>query len=325
MNRASSKSVSAVPLRVEQLTKTFGGLEAVKSISLALQPGELLSLIGPNGAGKTTLIRMLTGILQADGGNIFLHGRIRPDRGRISHDIGYCPQRIIVWKDLTCWEQLLLVAQMYKLPSNVATTRVSELLDMLNLCDKRDALASTLSGGMQRRLSIGLAMVHRPSILVLDEPEAGLDPQSRVLIRDTMHSLRKATQTSIIVSTHDMAEAQSISTRVAIMNHGHLLALDTPEALLKNAGSSHLVELRLENVPRSSINRFIFALEKLNTPMRESEQTVVLDSDSSDALVRPIRTIAAQEDVSIFELRHRRRTLEDVFLFLTRGSKKAAS
>lgn len=308
-------------MTVAALSKSFGDVNAVKSVSLALLTGELLALLGPNGAGKTTLMRMLTGILEPDSGEVVLYGHQNPGRALISRHIGYCPQRIIVWRDLTCFEQLMLMADMHRLPRQRAEARATELLGILNLEGKRHALARTLSGGMQRRLSIALAMVHSPGILILDEPEAGLDPQSRVLVRDTLNQLRVDTHTSIIVSTHDMAEAELISTRVAIVNRGELLALDTAPQLILDAGKSHLVELRLESASAKERDRLAASLKKLNVPMRVSEQTIALDSDAHGAIVRPLRTIAATENIRIAELRHRKRSLEDVFLTLTSPTK----
>ncbi|MBN2716334.1 MAG: ABC transporter ATP-binding protein [Deltaproteobacteria bacterium] len=308
------------PLRVQQISRTFGELLAVRHFSITIKSGELLSLLGPNGAGKTTLIRMLTGILRPDQGEVILDDTSQPGRREISRRIGYCPQRIIVWMDLTCLEQLTFAGELYGLSHRDARSRAMELLEIFNLSPKKNALAKTLSGGMQRRLSVALAMVHKPAILVLDEPEAGLDPQSRVLIRNVLHSLCRSDNTAVVLSTHDMAEAELLSDRVAIMNRGMLLAEGTPEALIAENGSAYLVEMRLTTAVPADIERLTHALGRLGAKMVAKDNTIILDSDASGALVRPVRTIAAAENVAITELRHRKRTLEDVFLSLTAGS-----
>ena len=313
----SPGSTSSTPLRVEKISKSFGDLRAVSGFTNGFHAGELMALLGPNGAGKTTLIRMLTGILKPDTGAVYLNDQIHPGRDVISRYIGYCPQRIIVWRDLTCFEQLVLMGNMYDLSGQGARARADELLKMFNLSAKKNALARTLSGGMQRRLSVALAMVHRPAVLVLDEPEAGLDPQSRVLIRNILHELSKAEGTAVVLSTHDMAEAELLSSRVAIMNRGQLLGDGTPAELIESAGSAWLLELRMETVSDTERHRLVAALGRLGARIDSKDKTILLDSDAQGALVRPVRRVAAEEKVGITELRHRRRTLEDVFLSLT--------
>ena len=324
MKKVNFMGEETSPMQVDSLSRAFGDIAAVQSVSLSLNRGELLSLLGPNGAGKTTLIRMLTGILQPDSGKVILHGVASPSRHQISQEIGYCPQRIIVWRDLTCLEQLMMLGAMYRLSDAVSRKRAIELLDIFELSAKKNALARTLSGGMQRRLSIALAMIHHPSVLVLDEPEAGLDPQSRVLVRHTLHQLCSNTNSTIVVSTHDMAEAESISTRVAIMHHGKLLGLGTAGEFIEKAGSSHLIELQLEDTSLEQRAKLTDALMRLGVTARAVKKKIVLDSDDSGALVRPVRTVAARAQVSISELRHRKRTLEDVFLNMTDSEKEVA-
>ncbi|MBN2344585.1 MAG: ABC transporter ATP-binding protein [Deltaproteobacteria bacterium] len=317
MKSNGTHTADVTPLRVDQITKTFGELKAVQSVTIGFHTGELMALLGPNGAGKTTLIRMLTGILKPDSGAVFLNENQHPGRDRISRSIGYCPQRIIVWKDLTCLEQLILMGKMYNLSRGSAVSRASELIELFNLTSKTNVLAKTLSGGMQRRLSVALAMVHRPAVLVLDEPEAGLDPQSRVLIRNVLHHLCTEEGTAVVLSTHDMAEAELLSSRVAVMHRGQLLADGSPAQLIQRAGSTYLVELRLEGSAKVDRERLISALGRLGARIDSNERTIFLHSDAQGALVRPIRTIAASERIVISELRHRKRTLEDVFLSLT--------
>lgn len=210
-------------LKVEHLEKKYGDLIAVNSISFEVYRGEIFGFLGPNGAGKTTTIKMMSGLLKPDKGQVFINS----DPKRKS--IGVCPQNIVIWENLTCHEQLVYMGQMYNISLAESKKCSKELLDALGLSDKKDKLAKTLSGGMQRRLNIALALVHSPLIVFLDEPQAGLDPQSRVLVRDYIRSIKQ--HTTVILSTHDMEEAEKLSDRVCIMDQGKILAIGTTKEL----------------------------------------------------------------------------------------------
>lgn len=221
-------------LTVRNLSKSFGPLRAVDALSFQVEPGEVFGFLGPNGAGKTTTISMVCGLLPPDGGAIELDGADlakEPDRRRA---LGYCPQSLVIWERLTCLEQLELVGRLYGLTRAAVRARAEVLLADLGLSDKARAQARTLSGGMQRRLNVALALVHDPEVVVLDEPEAGLDPQSRVLVRDYVRKL--ASKKTVVLTTHNMDEAERMSDRVAIIDHGKLLVLDTPAALRQRHG-----------------------------------------------------------------------------------------
>jgi ABC-2 type transport system ATP-binding protein len=222
-------------LKMEGLTKRFGELKAVDSLDLEVRSGEVFGLLGPNGAGKTTTISMVCGLLAADSGRVLLDGReIAGDR-LARRSMGYCPQRLVIWDRLTCREQLEFSGRLYGMGRAEVRASAGRLLSDLGLEEKAGKQARTLSGGMQRRLNIALALVHDPSLVVFDEPEAGLDPQSRVLVRDYIRSL--ADRKTVIVTTHDMDEAERMSDRVAIMDQGKLLVLDSPAALKARFGA----------------------------------------------------------------------------------------
>lgn len=229
------------------LTKHFGALCAVDDLSLSVREGEVFGFLGPNGAGKTTSINMICGLMPPDSGRVFIHGsEIRGGDASLRSRIGVCPQGIVTWGMLTCREQLEFMGDMYGLPRRVARARAEELLATMQLTEKRDKLARTLSGGMQRRLNLIMALVHDPDILVLDEPEAGLDPQSRVLVREYIMAMSR--RKTIILTTHNMDEADRVCDRVAIIDHGRLLALDTPDGLKRQAGGGKGREMSLEDV-----------------------------------------------------------------------------
>ncbi len=240
--------MSDAALHVEGLTKRYGTLLAVDRLSLDVRRGEIFGLLGPNGAGKTTTLKMMCGLLRPDDGRLELNGRpLAAGRAGGLSSIGVAPQNIVIWETLTCREQLEFMGRMYGLSLPEARVRAKRLLADFGLEEKARRLGRTLSGGMQRRLNIALALVHGPEILFLDEPQAGLDPQSRVLVRDYIRSLRG--RMTVVVTTHDMEEAEKLSDRVCIIDHGTLLDLDTVEALkrrLGGAGPSR--EITLEDV-----------------------------------------------------------------------------
>jgi len=231
----SERRMSDAALHIEGLTKRYGTVLAVDRLSLDVRRGEIFGLLGPNGAGKTTTLKMMCGLLRPDAGRIEVNGRsLAAGRGRSLASVGVAPQNIVIWETLTCREQLEFMGRMYGQSLPTARGRAKRLLADFGLEEKARRLGRTLSGGMQRRLNIALALVHGPEILFLDEPQAGLDPQSRVLVRDYIRSLRG--RMTVVVTTHDMEEAEKLSDRVCIIDHGALLDLDTVKALKRRLG-----------------------------------------------------------------------------------------
>ncbi len=229
--------MTPIVLRAVDLTRRYGDLVAVDHLSLEVRRGEILGFLGPNGAGKTTTLKMLCGLLPADSGRVELDGRrVAAGSAGAPRTIGVSPQAISIWEMLTCREQLMFIGRMYDLPRREAANRADRLLAAFGLLDKTDRLGRTLSGGMQRRLNIALALVHEPEVLFLDEPQAGLDPQSRVLVREYIRAL--AGRATVIVTTHDMEEAEKLSDRVCIIDRGRILALDTVDGVKTAAGAT---------------------------------------------------------------------------------------
>jgi ABC-2 type transport system ATP-binding protein len=239
--------MTEVVLQTEALTRRYGDLVAVNGLSLEVRRGEVFGLLGPNGAGKTTAISMMCGLLAPDSGRTLIDGQpVAAGSADVRAKVGVCPQEIVIWKELSCLEQLCFVADMYDIDRAVSRRRAEELLDRLGLADRGRSRARTLSGGMKRRLNVALALIHDPEIVVLDEPEAGLDPQSRVLVRDYVKSL--ARRKTVILTTHNMDEAQRVSDRVAIIDRGELLVVDSPENMIREVGASQERERTLEDV-----------------------------------------------------------------------------
>jgi ABC-2 type transport system ATP-binding protein len=325
-----------IVLQTQNLTKRYNGLIAVDDLTLDVYQGEIFGLLGPNGAGKTTSINMMCGLLAPDDGKVFIQGK--PVHGgdvEVRAHVGICPQQAIFWEKLTCIEQLEFIGEMYDVPRKVARQRGNELLDILGLQDKRDQLASTLSGGMQRRLNLALGLVHDPEILVLDEPEAGLDPQSRVMVRDYIRSL--ARQKTIILTTHNMDEADRMADRIAIIDHGRLLVLDTPAVLKRTVGEGDVLELQVKEISAEqaleAIGRTIPDLVSLRVEFTERSNLIKEGIASLPSEARNNTVILREQNIveklpviiaaiqraggQVGEVHLRANTLEDVFIALT--------
>lgn len=305
-----------VSVSIRGLRKSFGDVTAVRDLSLDVRRGEIFGFLGPNGAGKTTTISMVCGLLRADSGEILVDGKpLREDYRAARTRMGLCPQELAIWEMLSCFEQLEFVAHQYDVQRRVARRRADELLEILGLQEKRNRLAKTLSGGMKRRLNIALALVHDPEILILDEPQAGLDPQSRILVREHIRSL--ARDKTVILTTHDMDEVDRMADRIAIIDHGELLVLDTPEALKGRVGPGDVLEILVS--ARNGLN-----VEQLRKSLPDAVQNLTFDDGTLRVvalealellphILERIRDAGAEaHDINL-----RKKTLEDVFIALT--------
>ncbi len=300
-------------LQTHSLTKRYGSLTAVADLSLEVNEGEVFGLLGPNGAGKTTSISMMCGLLRPDSGQVVIHGKpITDGDADIRARVGVCPQNIVLWGQLTCLEQMVFIGEMYGMKRKAVTQRSEKLLKDLDLTEKRDQRARTLSGGMQRRLNLAMALVHDPEILVLDEPEAGLDPQSRVLVREYVKSL--ARRKTIILTTHNMDEAERMADRVAIIDHGKLLTVDTPEALKRTVGEGDVLEIE---TGEGSVGSALSAVSKIAPQVSSTNHTLVIRARGVVELLPAILDTLRSVDAQPGEVRLRANSLEDVFISLT--------
>jgi len=303
-------------IRIDGLRKSYGELVAVKDLSLEIHRGEIFGLLGPNGAGKTTTISMICGLLKKDAGEIYINGiSLGSDYKKCKKWMGLCPQEIVIWESLTCLEQMEFMARLYDVPGTAARNRSLELLGILGLEEKKHKLAKTLSGGMKRRLNIALALVHDPQILILDEPQAGLDPQSRVLVREYIQSL--AEEKTVILTTHDMDEADRLAGRIGIIDHGKLLVLDTSENLKNQVGEGDVLEIKiLDGLEEKLIQLRQNLPENLRHLDYQHGSLSFIGFNIPDvlsALLAECKQIGLKiEDVTI-----RKKTLEDVFISLT--------
>ncbi len=305
-----------VILSIRGLTKAYGDLIAVRDLSLDIGKGEIFGFLGPNGAGKTTTISMICGLLRSDAGEIWIDGRpLQENFAEFRKLMGLCPQDLIIWESLTCLEQLEFTAQLYDVGRRAARKKALELLEILGLQEKKSKLAKTLSGGMKRRLNIALALIHEPQILILDEPQAGLDPQSRVMVREYIQSLAK--KITVILTTHDMDEADRLAERIAIIDHGQLLVLDTPENLKGKIGEGDILEIKISDGQEEKLARLQQDLpENLSHLAYQQEVLRLVGVNIPDALPLLMEKFR-QNRLKIEDMTIRKKTLEDVFISLT--------
>lgn len=296
-------------LKAENLRKTFDEFVAVDSLSIEIEKGEIFGLLGPNGAGKTTSIKMITGLLKPDSGSVFINGTNAEKRD--NHQlVGLCPQELVLWNNLTCYEQLVFIAQMYNVPRSLAGIRALELLEKIGLSEKSNKLVRTLSGGMQRRMNLLMALMHDPEILILDEPEAGLDPQSRVMVRDFIHSLARTK--TVIITTHNMDEADRLCDRITIIDYGKMLVTDSPENLKRQYGRGDKLEITISGTISGQLD-----LKSLADEVEQKDSVLCFKSKAIVERIPLILESLKKHGIGISGMHLSENTLEDVFISLT--------
>ena len=258
---------------------------------------------------------MIVGLLNPTSGNVIIKGEDikKVEKGTI----GICPQELILWEYLTCYESLKLVGDMYEVPKNELQNRIQILLKKLFLDDKANTLVSKLSGGMKRRLNLALSLIHQPEIVVLDEPSEGLDPQSRRVLWNYIRSLRDDEGKTVILTTHLMDEADQLSDRIAIIDHGKLLKLETPQNLKKEIGEGDIVSLKISDASKNpDVVESLQNLENLESVL-ELEGIINIRALDAVSKLPKIMEQIEKENVRIDDLTVRPNTLEDVFIELT--------
>ncbi|MFA5874735.1 MAG: ATP-binding cassette domain-containing protein, partial [Anaerolineales bacterium] len=232
-------------LEARNLVKKYGDFTAVNGISFEIKAGEIFSLLGPNGAGKTTTISMLSTLYVPTSGEATVGGHsITKEPMAVRNLIGVVPQDLALYEDLTARENLSFWGQMYGLSGKTLNSRIEEVLEQIGLADKAKQRVKTYSGGMKRRVNIGVGLLHKPKLLFMDEPTVGIDPQSRRAILDSVKDLNKQGMT-VLYTTHYMEEAAELSDRVGIMDHGELIALGTQAELTKQVGEMETLILHV--------------------------------------------------------------------------------
>ncbi len=306
---------SNTAIYASNLVKKFGDLTAVDHLSLEVRYGEVFGFLGPNGAGKSTSINMICSLLKPTQGEVYIKGEKVTARKKVLSQIGLCPQDIIIWPKLTCLEQLVFMAEMYGIARKAAKLKALGLLERMGLTEKRNKLANTLSGGMQRRLNICLALIHGPEIVVLDEPEAGLDPQSRIMVREFIKEVAK--EKTVILTTHNMDEAERLADRVAIIDRGKLLLVDTPDKLKKSIGEGDILEIELIKQNNATTQKAVKLLSSLVENVTSAGNILIIKTKDVVGKIQAITNILKDNNFKTGEIKMRSNTLEDVFIHLT--------
>ncbi len=304
-------------LEVQNLAKNYGDFQAVKGVSFNIEEGEIFSLLGPNGAGKTTTISMLSTLYTPTSGDATIAGHsITKNPMDVRNAIGVVPQDLALYEDLTARENLIFWGQMYGLGGSALKSRVDEVLQQIGLTDKAKDRVKTYSGGMKRRVNIGVGLLHKPRLLFMDEPTVGIDPQSRRAILDTVKDLNKKGMT-VLYTTHYMEEAEELSNRVGIIDHGELIAIGTQKELTTQVGETETLVLHIgENEdPEALVTSFKTIKEVLEANVINNEISVITPS-AKDVLASVV-TKANERGIKIHSIDIREPNLEAVFLHLT--------
>lgn len=302
-------------IRVEGLDKGFAAVHAVDHVSFAVQPGEVFSLLGPNGAGKSTTISMIAGLLVPDEGDAYILGHsITRDGAQAKASTGVVPQEIALYQDLSARENLEFWGKMYGLRGSALQGRVDEVLEMIGLSERQRDRVEKYSGGMKRRVNIGVALLHKPAVIIMDEPTVGIDPQSRRHILDGVKALQ-AEGATILYTTHYMEEAQELSDHIAIMDQGQIIASGTHDELVHLVGEQDRIDLQLSE-PLGDILSQWRAIPGATQVIVEDGHVTVLSEDSNVLLPR-LFDVANAHDVRITAVDIQEPNLETVFLHLT--------
>jgi len=296
-------------VEVKDLQKKYKDTEAVKGVHFNVTEGEIFGFLGPNGAGKSTTINMLSTIIRPSGGEAIVNGYDNvKEKNKVRASIGLIFQENTLDEKLTANENLMLHCKFYDVPKEKREARIQEVLEIVDLTDKRKNIVETFSGGMKRRLEIARGLLHYPRVLFLDEPTVGLDPQTRNHIWEYILRLKEKAGITIFLTTHYMDEAE-ICDRVAVMDHGELIALDTPDALKTNVGGD-IIEIETADNDKAEA----FIKEHYDQDVKRPEQKLTFHVEKgNEFLVHFIKNFP----IEILTVNLRRPTLNDVFLQLT--------
>ena len=302
---------------VDHIAKKYGDFTAVDDVSFAVKQGEIFGLLGPNGAGKSTLIRMMTTLLPITKGRAIINGfDVAKDPDDARQCMGVIPQALTSDIDLTVEENLSIYAKLYNVPAAERERSINELLETVDLTKWRNAQTRTLSGGMRRRLEIARGLVHNPRIFFLDEPTTGLDPVSRVAVWEMLTAIKNKHGLTMLITTHYMDEADRLCDRIAIVDHGKLVALDSPIALKATVPGSNVIETQFTNPP-GDWSEQLQKLEDVTSVQALGGDTYrILTSDGSKTTTELVE-LAVRSNLEIKTLSVQNTTLDDVFVHYT--------
>ena len=301
-------------IEVERLRKSFNSLLAVDDVSFNVGEGEIFGLLGPNGAGKTTTINMICGVLKPDGGRVLVGGRdIWLESKAVKQEMAVVPQEISVYEDITARDNLNFWGSLYGLRGGDLRSRVDEALTRVGLSDRAGDKVKGFSGGMKRRLNLCMGLLHRPRVLLLDEPTVGIDPQARLNILEVVREVA-ASGTTVLYTTHYMDEAQDLCDRIAIIDHGRILTVGTLDELTRLAGEAEVLRLsgrfddsaraRLENVAGVRV-------------LKADNEVAVLSVDADGPGLLAILPKILQADFGVDDVSIQQPNLQSVFISLT--------
>jgi ABC-2 type transport system ATP-binding protein len=305
-------------IKVKNLTKKFGNFTAVDNISFDVKKTEVFGLLGPNGAGKTTTIRMLSTLSRPTDGTATIGGYdIVKQDNKVRQLIGLVSEKMIMYDRLTAEENLRFFGKLYNLPINIINERIDELLELVQLTKWKNQKVGTFSTGMRQRMNVVRALLNMPKVLFLDEPTLGLDPQSTVEIREFIKKINKENETTIILTTHMMNEADILCDRIGIIDHGKIAALDTSTNLKRLISGDDAIVLKLEvpNLTKKLIAK-IKALDCVKSVSQENASHLKIHATGDKAFDTIIDTVRA-EKAKLNSVENLQPTLEDVFLNIT--------
>jgi ABC-2 type transport system ATP-binding protein len=304
-------------IEVENIVKRYGSFEAVKGVSFSVADGEIFGLLGPNGAGKSTLIRMMTTLVPITAGKALVAGHdVAKDPDDVRRMIGVIPQALTSDPDLTVEENLNIYAKLYSVPRAERVKNIADVLEAVDLVKWRGAQVKTLSGGMRRRVEIARGLVHNPQIFFLDEPTTGLDPVSRIAVWEMLDNLRKTRHLTMLLTTHYMEEADKLCDRIAIVDHGNLVALGTPIELKRNVPGANVVEVHFDRETAEWKAR-LEGLEGVTSVQAESAGFYRVLTSSGSKTTMQLVELAASLGETLTSLSVQNTTLDDVFVHYT--------
>jgi ABC-2 type transport system ATP-binding protein len=303
-------------IEVENLTKRFGDFVAVDSLNFSVGHGEVFGLLGPNGAGKSTLIRMMTTLVPPTSGKALINGfDVVRSPNDVRQSIGVIPQAMTSDLDLTAWENMSIFAKFYGLSREERRKTIKELLEAVDLTQWADKPLKMFSGGMRRRLEIARGLVHHPKIFFLDEPTTGLDPVSRVAVWEMLSKLKRERDLTILVTTHYMDEADKLCDRIAIVDHGKLVALDSPLKLKASVPGKNIMEVSFANAP-PDWQTLLRNLPEV-ADVKAVDNVYRLSSDNGPRTTVEVMDAARKAGVEVTSLSVQSTTLDDVFVHYT--------
>ena len=304
-------------IETNSITKNFDGIVAVNNITISIKQGELFGLLGPNGAGKTTLINMLSTMAEPSSGSARVWGfDVVKDASSVRKSIGVVFQDTTLDDRLTGRENLDLHARLYGLDDKLRKKRIEEVLSLVELADRADSIVMTYSGGMMRRLEIARGFIHKPHVLFLDEPTIGLDPQTRIHIWEYIKTLIKEEGVTIVITTHYMEEADHLCDRIAIIDHGEIVALDAPETL-KNMLGGDIVTIELKDSTHIARLCDIYKNDGFAKIVSQKNNEIFITVNDGERKIPHVLDLAYNAGISITSVSLHKPTLDDVFLHHT--------